>query len=158
MLAAGILITGLIVGGVYSLTAMGLTMQYGVARILNLAYGELFVASAFAAWWFYGTTGLSPLVSLAVILPAAFAVNWLIYQLLLVPLVRRAKDRDALEVDSILFTFGLLFVIQGILLVLFGGQYYSYSYLAVPVDLAGTTVAVNRLVALGVALLLGLLL
>src|SRR5699024_9555667 len=87
MLLTGILITGLIVGGVYALTAMGLTMQYGVARILNLAYGELFIASAFAAWWFYSTTGLSPLLSLAVILPAAFLVNWLIYQLLLVPLV-----------------------------------------------------------------------
>ena len=53
--------------------------------------------------------------------------------LLLVPLVDRAKDRGQLEVDSILATFGLLFVMQGVVLVVFGGQYYSYAYLSVPV-------------------------
>lgn len=158
MILTSILITGLIVGGVYALVAMGLTLQYGVARILNLAYGELFVASAFGAWWLYSELDLSPLASLLIVLPIAFVVNWLIYQVLLTPLVRRAKDQGALEVDSILFTFGLLFVLQGIMLVKFGGQYYSYSYLAVPVHVLGNTVAVNRLTALAVATGLGVLL
>ena len=83
-------------------------------------------------------------------------VSWLIYQLLLMPLVRRARSRDALEVDSILATFGLLFVIQGIMLVMFGGGYYSYSYLSVPVDVLGATVAANRLLALAFAAVIGL--
>lgn len=158
MIAADIAITGLIVGGVYSLIAIGLTLQYGVARILNLAYGELFVASAFGAYWLYDSLSMSPLVGLMVILPAAFVVNWLLYSYLLMPLVRRAADREALEVDSILFTFGLLFVVQGVLLVLFGGQYYSYSYLAIPLDVIGSVVPVNRLIAFGVAVVLSVLL
>ena len=53
-----------------------------------------------------------------IVVPAAFAVSWAIYRLLLTPLVRRAPNRDALEVDSILATFGMLFVIQGVMLVM----------------------------------------
>ena len=63
-------------------------------------------------------------------MPAAFAANWLLYQIVLMPLVRRAKNQGMLEVDSILGTFGLLFVIQGLMLVMFGG---SVSQLFVPV-------------------------
>ncbi len=61
-------------------------------------------------------------------------MNFAIYKVLLTPLVRRAPTRDALEVDSILATFGLTFVIQGSMLALFGGAYYSYSFLAFPVQ------------------------
>ena len=91
---------------------------------------------------------MSPLIGLLVIVPLAFALNWLIYQIVLMPLVRRAKNRDMLEVDSILATFGLLFVVQGIMLVMFGGQYHTYSYLSIPVNVLGITVSLNRLIAL----------
>jgi hypothetical protein len=88
-------------------------------------------------------------------MPLAFAANWFIYQVVLMPLVRRAKNRAMLEVDSILATFGLLFVLQGIMLVVFGGQFYTYTYLSVPVDILGSTVALNRLIALVFASVIG---
>ena len=156
MLIVDLLLAGTILGGMYALIAMGLTLQYGVARILNLSYGEFLVAAAFGAYWLFTAWSVNPLVGLVLALPAAFAANWLIYRVLLVPLVRRAKSRDALEADSILATFGLLFVVQGIVLVMFGGQYYSYSYLSIPVTIVGSTVAVNRLVALMFAAAIGL--
>jgi len=152
------LFSGVILGGVYALVAMGLTLQYGVARIMNLSYGEILVAAAFGAFWLFSSAGITPLAGLLLIVPAAYAINWLIFQVLLATLVRRAKTRDALEVDSILATFGLLFVVQGVMLVAFGGAYYSYSFLAVPVTILGATVAVNRLVALGFAATIGILL
>jgi branched-chain amino acid transport system permease protein len=148
--------TGLVLGGMYALIAMGLTLQYGVARIMNLAHGELMISAAFAAFWLFTATGVSPLVGLLLVVPAAFAVSWAIYRVLLTPLVRRAPNRDALEVDSILATFGMLFVIQGVMLVMFGGAYYSYSFLAFPVTIAGATVAANRLLALAFAAVIGL--
>jgi len=156
MLIVDIVLGGLILGGMYALVAMGLTLQYGVARIMNLAYGEVIVVAAFAAYLLFTVLAVSPLVGLILVVPAGFAASWLIYRVLLVPLVNRAKSRDALEVDSILATFGLLFVVQGIAFVLFGGQYYSYSYLSVPISIAGSTVALNRLIALVVAALLGI--
>jgi branched-chain amino acid transport system permease protein len=150
------LLTGITLGGMYALVAMGLTLQYGVARIMNLSYGEILVAAAFAVLWLFTAAGLNPLLGLAVVVPGAFIVSWLIYRILLLPLVRRAKTRDALEVDSILATFGLLFVVQGVMLVLFGGAYYSYSFLAIPVNVFGVTIAANRLLALAFAAVIGL--
>lgn len=152
------LFSGLTLGGMYALTAMGLTLQYGVARIMNLSYGELLVAAAFAAFWLFTGAAVPPLLGLAVIVPAAFALSWAVYRVLLTPLVRRAKSRDALEVDSILATFGLLFVVQGVMLVLFGGAYYSYGFLAYPVSIGGVTLAANRLLALGFAAVIGVVL
>jgi branched-chain amino acid transport system permease protein len=156
VLIVDLLLAGTILGGMYALIAMGLTLQYGVARILNLSYGEFLVGAAFGAYWLFTAWQVNPLVGLVLALPAAFAANWLIYRILLIPLVRRAKSRDALEADSILATFGLLFVVQGIALVMFGGQYYSYSYLSIPVSILGSTVALNRLVALLFAAAIGL--
>ena len=75
------------------------------------------------AVWLFTAFALSPLVGLIVACRSAFAANWLIYRVVLIPLVRRAKSRGQLEVDSILATFGLLFVVQGMLLVMFGGQF-----------------------------------
>jgi branched-chain amino acid transport system permease protein len=151
MLVVDIILTGLIIGGMYALVALGLTLQYGVARIVNLAYGEFFVAAALAAFWLYTGLAVSPLVGLVLALPIAFGLNWAIYQSLLMPLVRRARSQGMLEVDSILLTFGLLFFIQGIALASFGGQYFSYSYLSIPVSVLGSPLAVNRLIALAFA-------
>lgn len=147
---------GVTLGGMYALVAMGLTLQYGVARIMNLSYGELLIAAAFAAFWFYSGLALNPLLGLIIVPPLAFAASYAVYRYLLQPLVRRAKSRDQLEVDSILATFGLLFVIQGVMLAVFGGAYYSYSFLSVPLQFAGATVAANRLLALVLAIVIGL--
>ena len=142
-----ILLTGLILGGTYALIAVGLNLQYGMARIMNLANGEVLVAGGFAAFWFLTGAGLSPLLTVFVVAPLAFALNWLIYVAMLRPLVRRAKSRGQLEVDSILATFGLSFVAVGLMLWLFGGDYFSYSYLASPVRLMGSTYGLNRIAA-----------
>ena len=155
MLLVDIVLPGLVLGGMYALIALGLTLQYGVARIMNLSYGESLVAAAFGAFSLYSGLGLSPLVALLLAVPVAMVLNWLLYRFLLERLMRRGKDRGAQEIDSILVTFGVLFVIQGAMLVAFGGQYYSYSYLSIPLTIMGSTLAVNRLVALLFAALVG---
>mgnify|MGYP000971847659 CR=1 FL=1 len=150
-----ILLAGAMLGGLYGLVAMGLTLQYGVARIMNLSYGEFLIAPAFLAFFAVTDWGVSPLIVLALVVPIGCAVQWVIYQLLLTPLVRRAKGGPSLEVDSILATFGMLFVAQGIMLVMFGGDYHSYTYLSDTVEILGSKVAANRLLVLVVALVLG---
>ncbi|HTM76959.1 MAG TPA: branched-chain amino acid ABC transporter permease [Devosia sp.] len=155
MLLSAIL-TGLVLGGTYALVAMGLTLQYGVARIMNLAYGDIIIAASFAAFVLFSALGINPLIGMLLIIPLGFALNWLIYAIMLQPLARRSRDRDRLEGDSILATFGLLFVIQGVALVIFGSGFQSYSFLAIPVNILGTTVAANRLLALVLAIVFGL--
>ncbi|MES2029973.1 MAG: branched-chain amino acid ABC transporter permease [Pseudomonadota bacterium] len=149
-------LTGLVLGGMYALIAMGLTLQYGVARIMNLSYGEFLIGAAFASYWLFTGWALNPLAGLAFVIPVSFGVSYLLYRVLLTPLVRRARTRDALEVDSILATFGMMFIVQGIMLTMFGGAYFSYSFLAVPVTIVGEVLALNRLIAFGLAVVVGL--
>jgi len=154
-LTLDIVISGLVLGGMYALIAFGLTLQYGIARIMNLSYGECLIASAFSALYLFTGMAVSPLLGLILVVPASFAANWLLYQIVLTPLVKRAKNQGMLEVDSILVTFGVLFVIQGVMLVAFGGTLQSYDYLSVSVSILGTTLAANRILALVFALIVG---
>jgi len=141
------IIVGILLGGTYALMALGLQLQYGVARIMNLANGEVLIAGAFGAFWFYTGTRLSPILSLALIVPLAFAANWAIYRFLLLFLVRRAKHPGQLEVDSILATFGLSFILVGTMLAIFGGELFSYSYMERAFVILGERYALNRAVA-----------
>lgn len=149
------LISGLVLGGTYALIAMGLTIQYGIARIMNLAYGETIIAAAFLAYVLFNGLGINPVLGLLAAVPLGFVFGYLVYGLMMRPLVRRAKNRETLEIDSILATFGLLFVIQGVMLVLFGSNYTSYSYLNIGVSVFGATIAANRLIAFALAIVLG---
>jgi branched-chain amino acid transport system permease protein len=143
-----VFLNGLLLGGMYGLIALGLNLQYGVARILNLSYGELFLGGAFIAFFtIMSAWQLNPLLSMLVSVPIAFALSWLIYQFLMIPLIRRAPDQDVLDADVVLVTFGLLFVFQGLALVNWSGDLRGYSFLSVPVHIAGATLALNRLVA-----------
>ena len=148
------IVTGILLGGTYALVALGLTLQYGVSRIMNLASGETLVAACFIAFWLFTSYQVSPLWGLLLIAPAAFVINWAIYTVLLRPLVERAKNEGMLEVDSILATFGLLFLFQGLMLRGFGGAYTSYSYLAERFDIFGTFYGLNRVVAFAAAFLI----
>ena len=142
-----VFINGIILGGMYGLIALGLNLQYGVARILNLSYGEFFVGGAFIAFFAIMLWQVNPLLSLFVSMPLAFALSWIIYQVLMVPLIRRAPDQDALDADVVLVTFGLFFVFQGLALVYWSGDLRGYSFLSSPIHVLGATVAMNRLLA-----------
>ncbi|MBV7408559.1 branched-chain amino acid ABC transporter permease [Maritimibacter sp. DP1N21-5] len=142
-----ILITGVILGGTYALIALGLNLQYGVSRIMNLANGEMLVIGAFAAFTLFTVGQVSPLLTIFLVAPLAYVLNWLIYRIMLRPLVNRAKNRGMLEVDAILTTFGLSFVMVGIMIWAFGGDYFSYSYLARPITVFGDNYGLNRVVA-----------
>lgn len=150
-----ILISGLLLGGTYALIAMGLNLQYGVARIMNLANGEVLVMGALASFLAFTAASISPLITVFLVAPLAFATSWLVYRVLLLPLVRRARTQGQLEVDSILATFGMAFILVGTMVLIYP-ELFAYSFLAVPVDVAGTTVAANRLVAFGGAVAISL--
>jgi branched-chain amino acid transport system permease protein len=152
-----IIISGLLLSGTYALVAMGLNLQYGVARIMNLANGEILVLGALAAFWLFTTQNLSPLLTIILLFPLSFFGNWLIYQYLMRPLVKRSKSKGALEVDSILSTFGISFIIIGFVVSVEGG-YFAYKYLSHPIEILGSTTSINRLVAFLVASLIAVIL
>jgi branched-chain amino acid transport system permease protein len=151
-----VVLGGVITGGLYALIAIGFNLQYGVARIFNLAYGEFLMAAAFAAFWMFTLVHIDPILGMALSVPVTFAANWLVYRVLMLPLVRRARTRDDLEGDTILATFGLLFVLKGAAQLAFTPDNRFYNYLNTPVQIVGFTFAANRVLAFAIACAVGL--
>jgi len=151
-----IAIGGLLMGGIYALIAMGLSLQYGVARVLNIAHGEFIMLGAFATWTLYTVFGINPLLSLVMIGPIIFIIGWLLHRTLFTRLRISAPNPGAYEASSLLATFGLLFIIQNLALLGWGADLRGYSFLAGGVNLWGAIFSANRLVSLGFAVGIGL--
>jgi len=152
MMLLDFLLAGLVIGGIYALISVGLNLQYGVARVLNLAYGEFLMLAGYGAFWGFTLLGAPPLLTLLAGAPLAFVLSWLLFRYVLHPLLRRTADQGKREVDSILSTFGLLFLLQGLALVAWSGTDRAYSYLSVPLNISGAVIGANRLVVLVAAL------
>jgi branched-chain amino acid transport system permease protein len=151
----GVVISGLLIGGLYALIAMGLSMQYGVARVLNVSHGEFIMLGALTTWTLYTVFHINPLLSLAVCGPVAFALGYILHRTVYRRIWATSPSPGVFESNSLLASFGLLFVIQNLALFAWGPEIRGYTYLAVPVELAGVSFGANRLLTLGSALLVG---
>ena len=152
-----IVIAGLLMGGIYSLIAMGLSLQYGVAKVLNIAHGEFIMIGALLTWTVYTAFGINPLVSLAICGPVTFILGFLIYRTVFTRLRTSSPSPAVFEANAMLAAFGLFFVIENIGLIIWGAGMRGYSYLNVGVNFLGTVFAANRLVALLTALVIGVI-
>ena len=73
-----LIVSGISTGSIYGLLAMGLSLQYGVARVLNIAHGELVMVGAILTWLFYTPFNINPLVAAAIIGPLLFCLGFLL--------------------------------------------------------------------------------
>jgi branched-chain amino acid transport system permease protein len=152
-----VVIAGLLLGGIYALISVGLSLQYGVARVLNVSHGEFMMLGALATWALNKVYGLNPLVCMAVCGPIAFILGYVLHRTLFKHLRTSSPSSGAFEGNSMLASFGLLFIIQNIALITFGSEIRGYTYLAFPVNVGGALFAANRLVTLAFAVGIGLI-
>lgn len=110
---------GLLIGGVYALLASGLTLIFGVMRIINVAHGAFLVLVAMITWWLWRQTGIDPIVASIVTTPLMFGFGWVLYQLVIV------RIRGASASMSVLLTFGLALTVEGLLNVTAGNVFRS---------------------------------
>jgi branched-chain amino acid transport system permease protein len=108
-----IIVQGILVGGLYALFAAGLSLIFGVMRLVNVAHGDLIVAMAYLAWVIIQVTGLHPLLSLVFVVPIAMAIGYALQM----GILNRTLGKDILP--PLLVTFGLSVIIQNGLLELF---------------------------------------
>ncbi len=153
---AELLAGGLITGGIYALVAIGLNLQYGLMRIMNISHGEFLMLGAFITWWAHTALGISPLL----LVPVAFAVlmvlGMAIHRLCFRQLAARAPNVDVFEARSLMVAFGLMFVVQNTALLIWGGDLRGYDYFTDPVQIAGMRFSANKLLIFGVAITLSL--
>ncbi|MCB1433932.1 MAG: branched-chain amino acid ABC transporter permease [Alphaproteobacteria bacterium] len=110
MIWVNIIIQGILVGGLYALFAAGLSLIFGVMRLVNIAHGDLIVGVAFIAWSVVQATGLNPLLSLVIVVPVAMAIGYALQR----GILNRTLGGDILP--PLLVTFGLSVIIQNALL------------------------------------------
>lgn len=150
--------SGLITGGIYAVVAIGLNLQYGLMRILNISHGEFLMLGAYLTWLGYTVLQVNPLVFLPVVALVLFVVGVLVYRLCFYRIVSTAPAVEVIEARSLLVGFGLLYLVQNLAYLAWGADLRGYSFLAEPVELAGARFTENRLVvfafAVGASLLL----
>ncbi len=91
---------GLMTGGIYALVGLGLNLQYGLVRVLNVAHGEFLMIGAYLTYSLHTAWGVNPLLTLLVTGPAAFAAGLVLHRLLYARLVAGSESREALESRS----------------------------------------------------------
>jgi branched-chain amino acid transport system permease protein len=151
-----IVIAGLLLGGLYALIAMGLSLQYGVARVANFSHGEFIMLGGLITWTLYTAFHINPLVCLAVCGPVTFILGYILHRTLFKRLFALSASPAIFEGNSMLASFALMFIIQNIASIYWGPEIRGYSYLRIPVNLAGAVFGANRLVTLGFTLVIGL--
>ncbi|NGN43596.1 branched-chain amino acid ABC transporter permease [Mesorhizobium sp. CGMCC 1.15528] len=104
------IVQGVLLGGLYALFAAGLSLVFGIMRLVNLAHGDLIVLAAFLVLLLVTTLGLSPFVAAVIAMPVMFALGWVLQ----FGLLNRTLGNDILP--PLLVTFGLSIVIQNALL------------------------------------------
>jgi len=135
---------------------MGLNLQYGLMRILNVSHGEFLMLGAYLTYWAHLVTGASPFTFLPGILVGLFVLGLVIHRLCFRRLAERTPALEAFEAKSLLVGFGLMFLVQNFALLIWGADLRGYQYLAAPVSVAGFALTANRLVAFAGALVLSL--
>jgi branched-chain amino acid transport system permease protein len=117
-----IIISGLIMGGIYALISMGLSLQYGVARILNVTHGEFIMMAAFLTWVMVSTAGINPLLALVICCPVTFLVGYLLHITIFRWLKRFSIVTAVFESNAMLLCFGLMFIMSNAAMQIWGSN------------------------------------
>jgi len=143
--------SGLITGGIYALVALGLNLQYGLMRIMNISHGEFLMLGAYLTWLAHTTFGINPVAFLPVVALILFATGLIVYRLCFQRIVRSSPSVDIIEARSLLIGFGLMYLVQNTAYLIWGADMRGYSFLSDPVEIAGARFAGNSLLAFGFA-------
>jgi branched-chain amino acid transport system permease protein len=142
-------VSGLLIGGVYALIALGLNIVFGTMRVINFAQGTLLMAGMFITYWLWELGGVHPYLSPLVSVPVLFGLGYLVQGALISPLLVRERAREPMSV--LLATLGLALVLENVALLFFSADFKTVQ---TGVSLAtfkvgGIIVSVPRLVGLG---------
>jgi branched-chain amino acid transport system permease protein len=108
-------------------------------------------------WTLTTRLGVNPLVALTICGPLTFLLGFLLHRTIFRRLAAMAESVGVFEGNSMLTSFGLMFIIQNLALVIWGPEIRGYTYLAQPVNIGGSLFGANRLVTLGFAVVIGLI-
>jgi branched-chain amino acid transport system permease protein len=110
------LILGLLLGGVYALVASGLTLIFGVMRVINIAHGAFLIVASFLSYTLWSELGIDPLLAILITTPVIGFAGWVTYKLFVSPI------RTAPMASTVLLTFGLALVLEALMGTIWGNN------------------------------------
>ena len=149
-----LLVSGILIGGVYGLISIGLTLIFGVLRVVNFAQGEFIMLAMFGSFWMHHLWGIDPYLSALVIAPVIYGLGLLTERIVI------QRVLTASHAMQIFATFGLSVVLQNLALTLFGPDYHSVStpYTSLSYNVGNISISATALFAFLVALAMAALL
>ncbi len=144
--------SGLITGGIYALVALGLNLQYGLMRILNIAHGEFLMVGAYLTWLVQTQFGISPLLMVPVAFLVLLGLGVVVHFLCFRRLTATSPNLDVFEARGLMVAFGLMFLVQNFVSWMWGGDLRGYDYLTEPVKFGEVQFAANKLLIFFLAL------
>ncbi|GLI32937.1 branched-chain amino acid ABC transporter permease [Desulforhabdus amnigena] len=147
------LVSGILIGGIYALIGLGMTLIMGVMKIINLAHGQLMMVAMYVTYVLFEHFQLDPYFSLLIAMPTLFVIGALIQKYLLNPLI---KVESILPENQVLMTVGIGMVLTEIVRFLFHSDYRSVKtpYSTAAIYIQGISFNVPMIVAFGIAVLL----
>lgn len=124
-------ISGLLLGGLYALIGLGMTLIMGVMKIINLAHGELMMVAMYIAYWLFTLYGIDPYLAILIAAPVLFGLGILIQRYLITPVI---KVESILPENQVILTVGI-----GMVLASLATFFFKSDYRSTPVDYATTT-------------------
>ncbi len=147
-----LLASGLITGGIYALVALGLNLQYGLMRIMNISHGEFVMLGAYLTWAAVVGWGIPPLLMMPVSFLLLGALGCAVHRLCFRALAAGSPTLDIFEARSLMVGFGLMFLVQNFAALVWGGDLRGYDFMTTPVALGGSQFAANKLLVFVLAL------
>jgi len=146
-------VSGLLIGGIYALIALGLNIVFGTMRVVNFAQGALLMIGMFMAYWLWELGGLHPYLSPFITIPALFGLGYLIQRTLVSPLLARERAREPMSV--LLVTLGLALVLENVALLFFSADFKAIhtDVSLATVKAGGIIISVPRLIGMGAMIL-----
>jgi branched-chain amino acid transport system permease protein len=115
-------INGILMGSIYGLTALGLTIIFGVLKVINFAHGSLLMVGMYVAYWAVALSGVHPYLALVVVIPTMFFFGYMLQDIIVKPIFKAEKDvREPVTV--IIVTTGIWYILDNLALLIFGPQY-----------------------------------
>jgi branched-chain amino acid transport system permease protein len=144
------LVSGVLLGGLFAITALGLSLVFGVMRLVNIVHGELIVLGAYIALELTRHGGLDPLLTILIVAPVLFVVAAPAYRVLLEPLMAKGPE------PALLTTFALSVIAQNLYILFWSGdtQTLQASYATASITVAGLRVPAMYLISFAIALVL----
>ncbi|MCL4371506.1 MAG: branched-chain amino acid ABC transporter permease [Chloroflexi bacterium] len=145
---AQVAVSGILLGGVYALISIGLTLIFGVLRVVNFAHGEFLMIAMYATFWLFHLYGLDPYLSIVLVAALLFLLGLLAQFLIIRPILNAPSSMQ------IFATVGLSVVLQNAALLVWKADYRSVDtfYSKAVISMGPLLVGVSRLVAFLVAL------